>query len=67
MLILTQTKMLVNIDHITDIYVDNGDVIAERPDHSELLLGHYVNSTLCEQTIEKIAQSYGAISLFKMP
>lgn len=67
MLILTQTKMLVNIDHVVDIYVDNGDVLADLNDHSELLLGHYVNSSMCEEIIEKIGQSYGAITTFKMP
>ena len=67
MWILTQTKMLVNTGHIVDIYADSGEVIAERIDHTELFLGHYITNTQAEDVIEKIAQSYGAISLFKMP
>lgn len=67
MWILTQTKMLVNCNHVIDFYVDNGDVLAELADKSELMLGHYILNTKAEDVIEKIAQSYGAISLFKMP
>lgn len=66
---MTQVKVLVNSDKIIDIYVDDGDVIAELSERvcPEIVLGKYEDSKIAENVVEKIAQSYGAISLFRMP
>lgn len=69
MLILTQTNILINVDAIIDIYADNGKIIADLNTNvlPEILLGEYNNDETAEKVIERIAQSYGAITTFKMP
>ena len=65
MLILTKTGVLVNTDKVSNIYADDGEVIAEFEDHSEILLGKY--GFRCNDVIIKIGECYGAINFFRMP
>ena len=69
MLILTPAHILINVDAIIDIYADDGKIIADLNANvlPEVVLGEYNSDETAEKIIERIAQSYGAITTFKMP
>lgn len=67
MLIMAQTEILVNSEHIKDIYFEEGQIIADCIDNREIILGDYKNEYRAEEVLQKIAQSYGAINTFYMP
>lgn len=46
---------------------DNGDVCIIYPDNTSYLIENYRNETRAEEVVEKILQSYGAISMFPVP
>ncbi len=67
MLIVAQTDLIVNVDHVKDIYLDNGKILAEFDDNTEIMLGDYGNDNRAGEILELIAERYGAINSFKMP
>lgn len=46
---------------------DNGDVYIVYPDNTSYLIENYRNEVRAEEVVEKILQSYGAISCFTVP
>lgn len=67
MLIVAQTDLIVNVDHVKDIYLDNGKILAEFDDNTEIMLGEYGNNYRAGEVLEQIAQSYGAVKTYRMP
>jgi hypothetical protein len=67
MLIVAQTDLIVNVDHVKDIYLDEGRIYADFIDNSEFMLGEYGNEHRAAEVLEQIAQSYGAVKTFRMP
>lgn len=67
MLIVAQTDLIVNVDHVKDIYIDEGRIYADFIDNSEFMLGEYKNEYRAGEVLEQIAQSYGAVKTYRMP
>lgn len=66
MLLLTQTKILINMDHVRDIYCDNGNVYAELDNEKELFLCKYFSNEIAERAIENIGECYKDVTLLKL-
>lgn len=69
MLIYTLGGTLVNGDNIKWITFgeEDGMIIAYMMDNTSIVLGDYRNGYETEQVMLKLAQSFGAISCYKMP